>query len=124
MVAIFPDGQYNYNQAGTWGSETNDRVMWERTFATGTEASRKMAVAAMTADPSTPADMIRANLTSPLPSELPGIAKISPTLDDVLSTGPTGYTHPGSHLQDSAPTDFSGTNAGRDGTSYPSISAY
>jgi len=117
MVAVFADGDYGH---GATFHDANDRVLWERTFATGTDGMRKMAAAAITASPDTPAAEIRANMTAPVISQR-GM-KTSPTLDDILNVGPAGF-NPG-HLYDRAPTDFSGTPAGRDGTSVPSMSAY
>jgi hypothetical protein len=118
MVAVFADGDYG---PGATFRDANDRVLWERTFATGTDGMKKMAAAAILADPATPADEIRQATTPPLPA-YSGLVKASPTIDDVLSVGPQGYS-PG-RLYDRAPTDFSGTPAGRDGTSVPSMSAY
>lgn len=120
MVAVFADGQYDHSS--TWAN-ANDRVEWERSFATGSAATRKMASAMISANPVTPAEEIRAVMTAP-PMPPPAGMKVSPTLDDVLSTGPMGYTPPGSHLYDSAPTDFTGTQGAREGSSIPSLSAY
>lgn len=103
MPQVFPDG--DYSKGATW-MNANDRVSWERAFQQGTDSTRKMAEAALTADPGTSSDMIRASMTAPLPVDY-GMVKVSPTLDDVLSTGPSGPV-PG-HLYDRAPTDFSGT---------------
>lgn len=118
MVAVFADGMYDHGS--TW-TNANDRVMWERTFATGTDSMKKMAAAAILADPATPADEIR-QATTPPPPAYSGLVKASPTIDDVLNVGTQGYS-PG-HLYDRAPTDFSGTPAGRDASSVPSMSAW
>jgi len=105
VVPVFPEGQYDHSHA--WQNET-DRESWQRTWQTGTDGQRKMAQAALTADPSMPPDMIRANMTAPIVSQAG--TKTSMTLDDVLNVGPQGFD-PG-HLYDRAPTDFgSGTPA-------------
>lgn len=110
VVPVFPDGMYDHSHA--W-QNANDRVAWERTWKTGTDGQRKMAQAALTADPAMPAEMIRANMTTPV--TIQAGTKTSPTIDDVLNVGPSGY-NPG-HLYDRAPTDFSGTPAGMQGSS-------
>lgn len=118
MVAVYPDGQYDHG--ATW-QNANDRVMWERTFTTGTDAMQKMSAAMLLAAPDTPAEVVREVMTRPA-AAYSGLVKVSPTIDDVLNIGPSGPV-PG-HLYDRAPTDFSGTPAGRDGSSTPSLSAY
>lgn len=117
VVPVFPEGQYDHSH--TW-MNASDRVSWERIWSTGTDGQRKMAEAAMTADPATPEDMIRANLTAPVIAQR-GM-KVSMTLDDVLGVGTQGF-NPG-HLYDRAPSDFSGTPAGTEGTSMPSLPAW
>lgn len=117
MVAVYPDGDYSHG--ATW-MNANDRVAWERSFQVGTDSTKRMAQAMLTANPETPADQIRANMTAPI-VEQRGM-KLEPTLSDVLNVGAQGYD-PG-HLYDRAPTDFSGTPAGRDGTSFPSLSGW
>lgn len=113
-ISVYPDGDYEHG--ATWVN-ANDRVMWQRTFSEGTDAMREMAQAMITANPDTPEAEIRANMTAQ-PVVQRGM-KTSPTLDDVLSVGAQGY-NPG-HLYDRAPTDFSGTPAGMQSSSYPSL---
>ncbi len=115
-ISVFPDGDYEHG--ATWVN-ANDRVAWQRTFAQGTDAQRKQALAAITADPNTPESEIRANLTAG--QVVQRGMKIEPTLNDVLGVGATGYD-PG-HLYDRAPTDFSGTPAGMQSSSLPSLDA-
>lgn len=110
VVPVFPDGMYDHSHA--WQNST-DRVQWERTWQIGTEGQQKMAQAALTADPSMPAEVIRANMTAPVIAQAG--SKTEMTLDDVLNVGPQGF-NPG-HLYDRAPTDFSGTPAGMQGSS-------
>jgi hypothetical protein len=55
-----PDG--NLDQTHTWNNST-DRVAWQRAFQVGTVAEQKMAVCLMAADPNTPEDYIRDQLT-------------------------------------------------------------
>jgi hypothetical protein len=117
MSSLWPDGDYSHG--ATWMS-ASDRVSWERSFQQGTDSTRRMAEAALTADPSTPAELIRASMTAPIIVQR-GM-KTSPTLDDVLGVGPAGFS-PG-HLYDRAPTDFSGTPAGTDAGSPNSLNAY
>lgn len=119
-AALYPDGEYQHGS--TWVN-ANDRVEWQRTFAVGDAAARKMALAMLTANPDTPADEIRNNLTAPYPSDRYGDMKVSPTIDDVLGTGPAGWKSPGNHLYDRAPTDFSGSPAGQEASSLPSLDA-
>lgn len=117
MVAVYPDGQYDHGS--TWAN-ANDRVLWERTFTTGTDAMKKMSAAMLLAAPDTPAEVVREVMAKPLFTQR-GM-KTEPTIDDVLNTGPSGPVV--THVYDQAPTDFSGTPAGRDGSSVPSLSAY
>lgn len=112
-----------YDRSHTW-QNANDRVEWERSFTTGSGPTRAMASAMIAANPLTSADEIRAVMTAPPMPAPSGLVKVSPTLDDVLNTGPMGYTTPGSHLYDSAPTDFTGSQGAREGSSIPSLSAY
>lgn len=101
VVPVFPEGQYDHSHA--W-QNASDRASWERTWQTGSDGQRKMAQAALTADPSMPAEVIRANMTAPVVTQVG--TKTSMTIDDVLNVGPQGF-NPG-HLYDRAPTDFSG----------------
>jgi hypothetical protein len=65
----------------------NDRVEYEKAFESGELETRKMAMALMCADPSTPENFIRANLTNPEMPPRYGYTDIEPTLDDVFSIG-------------------------------------
>jgi hypothetical protein len=117
MPQVFPDGDYSHG--ATW-MNANDRVSWERSFQQGTDSTRRMAEAALTADPGTPARMIRAAMTAPV-IEQHGM-KVSPTIAEVLNVGPSGYDT--GHLYDRAPTDFSGTPAGIESGPSSSLNAY
>lgn len=117
-ISLYPDGQYD--SSDVWGSATNDRVMWERTFATGSDEARKISQAMITANMATPNAEIRAKMTALPPPAPSAPRKVSPTLDDVLSVGPKADPV----LNSRTATDFSGTNAGRDGTAQPSLSAW
>lgn len=108
-IPVFPEGQYDHSHA--W-QNASDRASWERTWQTGSDGQRKMAQAALTADPSMPAEVIRANMTAPIVTQAG--SKTTLTLDDVLNVGPQGF-NPG-HLYARAPTDFSGTPAGMQGS--------
>lgn len=116
-ISIYPDGDYEHG--ATWVN-ANDRVAWQRTFAQGTAEQQEMAKAMITANPGTPATEIRANMTAPFVTQR-GM-KTSMTLDDVLKVGAQGFD-PG-HLYDRAPTDFSGTPAGMEASSFPSLGGY
>lgn len=116
MVAIYPDGDYRH---GATYANANDREMYERTFAIGTDEQQRIAQAMITASPETSNDEIRAKMASLPPAAPSGLVKVSPTIDDVIQVSPAAP-----HLNDRAPTDFSGTNAGRDGSSRASLSAF
>lgn len=115
-ISVYPDGDYEHG--ATW-QNANDRVEWQRTFATGPGEAREMATAMITANPATSKDEIRANMTAQIITQR-GMAT-QPTLDDVLGVGAQGYD-PG-HLYDRAPTDFSGSPAGTMASSRPSLDA-
>jgi hypothetical protein len=55
-----PDG--NLDGTHTWNN-ANDRVSWQRAFQVGTVAEQLMAQCLMAADPNTPEDVIRDQLT-------------------------------------------------------------
>jgi hypothetical protein len=105
MPQVFPDGDYSHG--ATW-MNANDRVMWERSFQQGTDSTRRMAEAALTADPATPADLIRNSMVAPIVTQVGSKQEL--TIDQVLGVGPAGF-NPG-HLYDRAPTDFTGTPSG------------
>lgn len=117
MAGLWPDGDYSHG--GTW-MNASDRVSWQRSFQVGTDQTRRMAEAALTADPATPADMIRAAMTAPIVVQR-GM-KTSPTIGEVLGVGPSGYDT--GHSYDRAPTDFSGTPAGVESGPASSLNAY
>ena len=56
-----PDG--NLDHTHTW-INANDRVAWQRAFQMGTAAEQLMAMALVAADPNTPEDVIRDQLTT------------------------------------------------------------
>lgn len=116
MVAIYPDG--NYDQSDVWGSATNDRVAWERSFTQGTDAQQKMAQAMITQSMATPDAEIRAKMTMLPPPAPSGLVNVQPTIDDIFQVGPKGI--PASRK----PTDFSGSEGGYTGTSQPSLPSY
>lgn len=91
-----------------------------RTFSVGTDAQRRMAQAMITANPVTPNDEIRLKMATYPDLGPPVQAVPQPTIDDVLGTGPGVNS---AHLYDRSPTDFSGTPAGTQSSSTPSISA-
>lgn len=113
-ISVYPDGDYSHG--ATWYN-ANDRVSWQRTFAQGNDQQREMAQAMIAANPDTPEAEIRMNMTAG-PVVQRGM-KTSMTIDDVLGVGAQGW-NPG-HLYDRAPTDFSGTPAGMESNSVPSL---
>lgn len=94
----------------TW-QNANDRISYERAFTEGDAAQKRCAVALMTADRSTPESFIRSILTvSGVPPRY-GYSDEPLTLDAVFGGG-----LPSPHINDAAPTDYSGTNAGYTGS--------
>lgn len=75
-----------------------------------------MAQAVATANPGYPAEMIREYMTAGPPVDA-GPARPQPTIETVLN----GSALQASHLYDRAPTDFSGTPAGIEASSRPSL---
>lgn len=115
MVAIFPDGQYDHASF----QNANDRVMYERTFARGSAEQQLVAQAMLCANPEMSNDEIRMKMT--VPTGNPPMYVAPPvTIDTVLS----GEAMQPPQLYDRAPTDFSGTPAGRDGSQLPSLPAW
>lgn len=113
-VDLTANGQYDYTQP--WYNNANDRVMWERAFQQNSQEAQLQVQALFLADPLTPNKVIRGTLTAnPVVPQF-GVDKHSPTLDDVLDGN-----YSSGNLYDSAPTDFSGTQAGMDATSRPSV---
>ncbi len=115
-VGLWPDGNYSH---GATFVNASDRAAWESTFRMGTDGQRRMAVAMITANPNTSEDEIRAKLSSPPPPAPGPVSVTQMTLDDVLAVGATVNS---AHLYDRSPSDFSGSPAGRDASSVPSIS--
>lgn len=114
-IDLTANGQYDNTQA--WNND-NDRVMWERAFTQGARQVQLEAQALMCADPATPNDFIRNQMTAPdAPPLFGAMAMTSPTIEDILAGS---YSNSG-NLNDRAPTDFSGTNAGIGSSSFPSI---
>lgn len=84
----------------TWQNE-NDRVAFERAFATGSLAERRIAQAVLSASPDTPEAVIRAQMTAPPPPPRYGYRVDALGIDDVLGGGlpdPPQYS----------PSDYSG----------------
>lgn len=107
-----------YDNTHTWAN-ANDRVEFEHAFKQDPRQQRLMAQAEMTADPATPEDVIRVNMTAGLPVDA-GPARPQATIESVLD----GTALQPNRLYDRAPTDFSGTVAGMSGTSQPSLPGF
>jgi hypothetical protein len=115
MAHIFPDGQYDFTKPPFYQNAT-DRVQYERTFQQGTREEMLEAQALINAQATTQSWEIHAQFDAPPPAMF-GATSQQPTLDDIYGGN---YTQSG-HLNDRAPTDFSGTTAGQEATSIPSI---
>lgn len=94
----------------TW-QNAQDRVAFQRAFATGTLAERRMAQAALTANPLTPEAEIREQMTVPgVPSRY-GYPDEALTIDDVFGGG-----LPRPDIDDKPPSDYSGGNGSYTGS--------
>jgi hypothetical protein len=110
------NGQYDYTQP--WYNNANDRVSYERAFQQPDRAKQLEAQALMCALPTTPNEFIREQMTAPMYTpQFGAMAQTSPTLDDVLA----GQFSNAGNLVDRAPTDFSGSTAGQESSSIPSL---
>lgn len=109
------DTQYDYTQP--WSSvflaQSSD------VFHQDPRQVKLMNQAVMTANPATPEDLIRANMTAGMPVDA-GPARPQPTIESVLD----GSALQPPRLYDRAPTDFSGTPAGMEASSSPAIPAW
>lgn len=113
-IDLTANGQYDYTQP--WWNNSTDRVAWERSFQQSERQQQLESSALMLSDPLTPNQVIRDTMvTRSVPPQY-GVMTEPPTIDDVLA----GSYSSGS-LYDRAPTDFSGTSAGVESTSIPSI---
>jgi hypothetical protein len=110
------DGQYDYTKP--WYQNANDRVSYERAFQQGTREVQLQAQALMLASPLTPDGLIRDQMTATMETpQFGAVAQVAPTLDEVLA----GEWSNSGNLYDRAPTDFSGTAAGQESSSIPSL---
>lgn len=75
-----------YDRTHTWVNE-NDRVAFERAFASGTLAERRIAQAVLSASPATPNASIREMMTAPLPPPRYGYPDEALGIDDVFGGG-------------------------------------
>jgi hypothetical protein len=110
----WPDGVYDRTKP--WQS-TQERVMQERAFQQGTREKQLEAVALICANVQTRNREIREQMTAPLETPQFGAYKESPTIDDVMA----GRFSSIGTLGNRAPTDFSGTPAGQESSSIPSL---
>lgn len=116
-VQPFADGQYDYTQP--WWNNANDRVEAERSFQQGTREKQLESLALIMASPMTRNREIREEMTAPLYTPQFGAMKTALTIDDVVESNLTP-----DNMLDRGPTDFSGTTAGQDASSFPSIPTY
>jgi hypothetical protein len=101
-----PDGRLDSTH--TWQSET-DRESYMRAFQTGSAEDKRMAVALMCADPATPENVIRRQLTNVFIPPRLGYDRTEPDIDVVLAQEPEVFPH--------SFMDFSNDPAGRDSSS-------
>lgn len=107
-----------YDNSHPWDSMFNGMPLTD-VFKQDPMQQKLMGQAITTANPETPEDFIRANMTAGLPADA-GPARPQPTIDSVLD-GSALYP---SRLYDRAPTDFSGTPAGMGSSSAPNLPAW
>lgn len=112
----WPDGVYDRTKP--WQSN-DERVMQERAFKQGTRETQLEALALITANSVTRNREIRQQMTAPLYTPQFGAMKTELTIDDVVDNNLTP-----DNMLDRAPTDFSGTTAGQEGTAFPSLPTY
>lgn len=106
-----PDGVYDHSS--NWRS-TEDRVAYQRAFSEGSGEQRKIALALLTANPETPEADITANLTvAGVPPRF-GYQDTPVVIEDMFSRNL-------GHVNDFAPTNFSGQQGSYSGTSGPAL---
>ena len=116
------DSIYDYTKP--WWNNANDRVMYERSFQQGTREQQLEAIALICADATTRNREIRQELSAPMRTPIYGAMNMSPTIDDIVSLRKNDPCSQSGHLRDVQPTDFSGTPAGQEASSFPSIPFY
>ena len=109
-----PDGQYDFSH--TW-QNSNDEVEASRTFRLDPVEQQKIGVALATANPAMPEAQIVANLTVPGVPPRFGLQGTPTTVDEMFARNL-------GHINDFAPTNFSGTQGEFSGTSTPAIPAW
>ena len=102
-----PDG--NLDSTHTWNNST-DRASWERAFQVGTVAEQLMAMALVAADPNTPEDVIRDQLTTETIPPRTGYDRTTIGIDACF-TGPEVANN--TLIDYSGRVDDSGQTAGR-----------
>lgn len=98
----------------------HDRVSYQRAFEQGSTQDRKVAQALISANVTTPNIEIRVNMSQPPVVELDHPVNIPPTIDDILAND---INFNAKHLNDSAATDFSGSNGSYGATERPYVPA-
>jgi hypothetical protein len=114
-TSIYPDGNYDFSKP-PWYQNATDRVQYERTFQQGTREEMLEAQALINAQATTQSWEIHAQFDAPEQPRF-GATSQQPTLDDIFM----GNLSQSDNLNNHAPTDFSGSNAGQEATSIPSI---
>lgn len=105
-----------YDNTHPWDSMFNGAQSSD-VFRQDPRQVKLMSQAVMTADPNTPEDFIRENMTAGTPVDA-GPARPQPTIEGILS----GADLQPNRLYDRPPTDFSGTPAGIEASSRNNIS--
>jgi len=92
MAWRIPDGVLD--DTHSWQNE-NDMREYERAFRSPADEQRKMAMALLCADPATPENFIRAELSDSSMPPRYGYTNSEPTIDDVFSIGSARTDNPG-----------------------------
>ena len=117
MPVMLPETVYDTDVNFHW-MNAHDRVSYQREFEQGDIQAKKRAQALITANPLTTNLEIQVNMCQPPVPDRFGYDRTPKTISDVLD----GDFYPdGSHINDSATTDFSGSNGAFSGTDLPSI---
>lgn len=102
-----------YDRSHVW-QNASDRVSYERTFQQDPIERGKIVVALDTANPEFPEQVIRERLATPPIQPRFGIPQGPPDIDELFSRNL-------GHVQDFAPTNFSGQQGGFSGTATPAV---
>ena len=105
------DRSHPWQQPPLWQNST-DRAAWERTLSQDPVTAAKISSALITADPSTPDELIRDSMTAT------PVLPLSPS--EPITVMECFGPNPGDHAHDYAPSNFSGGVGEFSGSSVPS----